>query len=139
MDAELVMDMRITWDCGRIKEIDQAKNMILGYKRMGYLIEKTDGTPMERFASNLEEVIIRAKKIAGNRVMKILCAKGDERLVWDKDNGKEAKEAKKKYEELLGKGFKAYSVDSSGKKSRRIEEFDVDAEEILMIPPTYKS
>ena len=47
-----------------------------------------------------------------------------------------AKEAKAKFEELLGKNYMAFSVDSEGKKNRKIEEFDIDAEEILMVPPT---
>jgi len=85
----------------------------------------------------LEELIIRAKKTC-LRMMKILNESGDDRLVWDRDNGKQAKEAKAKFEELLGKNYMAFSVDSKGNKNRRIEEFDVDAEEILMVPPTSK-
>ena len=43
-----------------------------------------------------------------------------------------------RYYTLTKKGYKAYSVDRNGNKNRRIKEFDVDAEEILMIPPTAK-
>ena len=81
---------------------------------------------------------IKATKIQGKRVLKILSEAGDERLVWNKEYGQEAKEAKRKFNEFLAKGYKAYSVDSQGKKNRKIEEFDVDAEEILMIPATAK-
>lgn len=135
--TEIVMDRRIVWDSRKLKEVDEAKAMVRDYRSQGYLITKADGTPLERFIPSLEEVIVKAQKVA-KRVMKILCEKGDERLVWDKENGKEAKEAKTKFEELLSKGFTAFSVDSNGKKNRKIEEFDVDAEEILMIPKTSK-
>ena len=57
-------------------------------------------------------------------------------VIWEKENGKQAKEAKAKFVELLDAGYKAYSVDAKGKKNKRIYEFDIDAEEIIMIPKT---
>lgn len=137
---ELVLDRRIVWDASRMKEVEQAKKEIMFYKRTGHEILTVDvlgnaSKPMKFFRPRLEAVIVKAKKIGGH-VMKILCDKGDERVVWDKDNGTEAKQAKKKFNDLLTEGYKAYSVDIKGKKNRRIEEFDVDSEEILMIPPT---
>jgi hypothetical protein len=136
--AELVMDRRIVWNPRRLKEIDEAKVVIMDYKRQGYVITKADGvTPMDRFLPSLAEVIIKAQKIT-QKIMKILCATGDERVVWDKNDGPEALQAKERFKDLLKQGYKAYSVDSKGKKNRPIEEFDVDAEEILMIPKTVK-
>ena len=138
---ELMFDTTITWDPCRLKEIDEAKAHILSYKRGGYEIITADGKPMERFHPSLGEVKILVKKVAHKTwtgLMKILCEEGDKRLTWDKENGKEAKEAKKEFLDLIANGYKAYSVNENGKKSRRIEEFDVDAEEILMIPPTSK-
>ena len=136
--TDLVMDRRITWDRARLKEIDEAKTMILKYRRMGYPVLKEDGTEMERFDPSLEEVLIKAQRIMGKKTLKILNEHGDERLVWDMNNGREAKEAKKKFLDYINKGYKAYSVDTEGTKNRRISEFDVEAEEILMVPPTVK-
>ena len=134
----LVMDRRIVWDSTKLKEIDEAKALVREYRSEGHVITKADGvTPLDKFIPSLEEVVIKAQKVA-KRVMKILCEKGDERLVWDKENGKEAKEAKAKFEDLMKNGYTAFSVDSKGKKNRKIEEFDVDAEEILMVPKTAK-
>ena len=133
----LIMDRRIVWDSTKLKQIDEAKALIREYRAEGHIITKADGTPLEKFVPSLEEVIVKAQKMLKS-VMKILSDKGDERLVWDKENGKEAKEAKVKFEDLLKNGYTAYSVDSKGKKNRKIEEFDIDAEEILMIPKTSK-
>ena len=136
---ELVMDQRIIWDKMKIKEIDEAKALVRDFRRKGYEILLTDGTPMERFHPKFEEVIVKAKdigKAACMRVLKILTENGDERIVWDKENGREAKQAKADFEKWLKKDYKAYSVDSKGKKNQKITEFDVDAEEIIMIPPT---
>ena len=134
---ELVKDVRIVWDSSSLREIDEAKAEVMKFKALGYEILAPDGSLMDRFRPAFEEVLIKAKKV-GKRVMKILGVSGDERLVWDKENGPEAKEAKAKFEEFIRKEYKAYSVDIAGKKNRKIEEFDVDAEEILMIPPTAK-
>ena len=133
----LVMDRRIVWDCTRLKEVDEAKVLIRQYRAEGYVITKADGTLLDKFRPSLEEAIVKAQKVI-KKVMVILSEKGDERLVWDKENGKEAKEAKAKFEDLIKKGYMAFSVDAKGKKNRKIEEFDVDAEEILMVPKTVR-
>lgn len=130
------MDLRLVWDSNKLKEIDEAKAEYRKYRAQGYEIQKPDGTILDRFMPYLEELIVKTKKTYNHHVMKILNDKGDERLVWDKENGKQAKEAKAKFEELLGKKHMAFSVDRQGNKNRKIEEFDVDAEEILMVPPT---
>jgi hypothetical protein len=132
---ELVIDRRIVWDARKIKEIDEAKKIYWKYRAEGYLILKSDGSPVIKFLPSLEEIIIKAQKIY-QQVIKILTDKGDERIVWDKNNGFQAKEAKAKFEEFLGKNYMAFSVDAKGNKNRRIEEIDIDAEEILMVPPT---
>ena len=135
----LVMDRKVVWDATKIKQIDEAKKTILKYRRAGYPVRKSDGTLMERFHPNLEEVTIIAEPIPRKKnVLKLLTENGDDRIVWDKDNGREAMQAKKKFEEFLKKGYKAFSVDEQGNRSRKITEFDVDAEEILMTPPTSK-
>lgn len=135
MVSELTMDTKVIWDRARMKEVEEAKQTILAYRRKGHPILKSDGTSMERFNPHLEEVTIKAVRTSSG-LLKILGDNGDERITWDKENGRQAIEAKDKFEEYLKKGWKAYSVDSKGKKKRQIEEFDIDAEEILMIPPT---
>ena len=137
MTSELVMNRRIVWDKCNKKQVEQAKKDLMGYKRKGYRLERNDGTEVTKFSPILEEVIVMVKEIAKS-VMKILSPKGDERLVWDQDNGPEAKEAKSKFKELIKKGYSAFSVDHESKKNRKITEFDVEAEEILMVPATVK-
>jgi hypothetical protein len=137
MVAELTMDRRVVWDSCKLRQIDEAKKVIMDYKRAGYIIVKSDGSAMERFHPSLQEVVIKAQKTT-KRLLKILDVTGDTRITWDKENGKEAKEAKAKFEELLGKGWKAYSIDAKGNKNHKIEEFDVDAQEIIMVSPTAK-
>ena len=134
---ELLQDTTMVWNSNRLKQIDEVKPKIMAYKRAGYTILLSNGKHMEKWDPNAEEVKILAKKEHAH-IMKILSVKGDERVTWDKLDGRQAKEAKNRFVKLLKDGYKAYSVDPSGNKNRRINEFDVDAEEILMIPPTAK-
>lgn len=134
---ELVIDRRIVWNANNKKEVEEAKALFVAYKRKGYNILSSSGEKVENFRPYYEEVIVKSQKIGGH-TLKILNEMGDERIVWDREDGHQAKSAKKKFEELIKKNYKAYSVDNSGKKNRRIHEFDVDAEEILMIPKTVK-
>ena len=137
MTDTLAMDRRVVWDPKSLKQIDEAKAMIREHRSQGYEVQKSDGSLLEKFIPSLGEAIIKAQKLTG-QVLRILSDSGDDRIIWDKENGKQAKEAKQKFEELVGKGYLAFSVDTKGNKNRRIEEFDVDAQEILMIPPTAK-
>ena len=135
---ELVLDRRIMWDKTHLKQIDQAKKEYLKWKRKGYVITLEDKmTVIERFNPAFEEIVVLTRKVT-KHVMKILNQEGDERIVWDKENGMEAKQAKERFLKLLKDGWLAYSVDRDGNKNRKITEFDVDAEEILMVPKTAK-
>lgn len=135
--SSMVMNQRIVWDSKHKKQVEEAKQEFLKFKREGYIITDEAGQNIDHFRPHFEELIICAKGTKKN-CMKILSESGDDRIIWDMNNGREAKEAKSKFVELLKKGYKAYSVDAKGKKNRRIEEFDVEAEEILMVPPTAK-
>lgn len=137
---ELVMNQRCCWDSRNKKQVEEAKQWFVSFKRKGVQIQDADGKPVQYFRPYFEELVAIAstEDLKGKRLLKILCEKGDERVVWDSNNGRQAMEAKEKFRDLIKKGYSAYSVDARGKKNRRIKEFDVEAEEILMVPPTAK-
>jgi hypothetical protein len=139
MGDTLVLNRRCCWDTQNKKQVEEAKAWFVEFKRKGVPIEDAQGRPVQFFRPHYGELVAKATQDhSGNRVLKILCEKGDDRIVWDRNNGRQAKEAKEKFLSLIGQKYTAYSVDAKGKKNRRIEEFDVEAEEILMIPPTAK-
>lgn len=72
----------------------------------------------------------------GHSIMRILSQNGDDRLIWDRGEPSEVKDAFKKFKELLKSGYKAFSVMSNGKKGYAMDEFDALSEEILMVPST---
>jgi hypothetical protein len=137
MSQTLTNDTIITWDPLRLKEIDEAKKEFLKYRSLGHAIVKIDGTRMTSFIPSAGHMTILEEKSKEN-TMKILNEKGDERITWTKENGRQAKKAKEQFENLIAKGYKAFSADAQGKQKTQITEFDVDAEVIIMIPPTAK-
>lgn len=64
----------------------------------------------------------------------ILDHTGDTKIIWDRHNRDEVSAAKKTYDDLKKKGFMAYSVKDNGEKKELIDEFDAEAERIIMSP-----
>lgn len=59
---------------------------------------------------------------------------GDIKLIWDSENKDEVELVKKQFKEAKKKGFSPFAV-KNGQKGKRIEEFDPEAEKIIMVPP----
>ncbi len=60
---------------------------------------------------------------------------GDIKLIWDSDNDDEVDLARKQFKEAKKKGYAAFSVNKKGDKGEVIQEFDPNAEKIIMAPP----
>ncbi|APU88919.1 hypothetical protein Rctr197k_113 [Virus Rctr197k] len=65
-------------------------------------------------------------------VFRILSQNGDERVVWDRLDPKQVKEAYAKFKELVAKGYTAFATLASGKRGHKITEFDPGLEEVLL-------
>lgn len=61
---------------------------------------------------------------------------GDDRVVWDRRDPEQIKDAAKLFNELIAKGQIAYAIGPDGKtdKNRQLTEFDATLEEIMFIP-----
>lgn len=71
-----------------------------------------------------------SKEITGNGIG------GHDRIIWDRRYRDSIGEARDKFNELVKKGFVPYLVKKDGTKySNPMEEFDPDAEEIIMVAP----
>jgi fructose-1,6-bisphosphatase/inositol monophosphatase family enzyme len=60
---------------------------------------------------------------------------GDTKLVWDAAIAAEVEAAKKTFDDLTKKGFKAYKVAAGGKAGDPTKTFDAAAEKIILVPP----
>ena len=62
----------------------------------------------------------------------ILDESGDSRLQWDRNNPESVKAARERFEELRGKGYLAYKLDRGGAQGAVIDDFEPDAERIIL-------
>lgn len=61
---------------------------------------------------------------------------GDEPLTWDPQNEKETEDARKTFEEYIGKGYAAYRVEQAlQRKGEPVSEFDPQESEYLLAAP----
>lgn len=57
---------------------------------------------------------------------------GDTRMQWDKNNPAEIAKAKQRFDELKAKGYMAYSLNKKGTQGDVMQDFDPNAERIIM-------
>lgn len=76
------------------------------------------------------------KAVGGDKkmVMAVMDSTGDTKIMWNPRDKDEVKVAKASFDTLTGKGFRAFKVNSKGEPADRIEEFDKNAEKIIMVP-----
>lgn len=73
-----------------------------------------------------------------NRLRCASRAHGDITVSWDPTKKKEVANAKKTFEDLVAKGYRAWRVDVvEGKRddTTMLKEFDPEAKEIVILPP----
>jgi len=56
--------------------------------------------------------------------LRVMEMSGDIKTIWDKDKEDEVEAARKQFNEMKKKGYIPFSVDKSGEKGKKIEEFD---------------
>lgn len=66
----------------------------------------------------------------------ILDDKGDTKLTWEPNDPDSVKEAKKRFDDLKKQGYSAFAVETETKEvqGRRIDKFESDMGEVLMVP-----
>jgi hypothetical protein len=68
--------------------------------------------------------------------MDILDRSGHLHLDWDPDNTQQVRAARETFEEMTGKGYKAFMVGDNGKgQGGQIRRFDPSVEEMILVPP----
>jgi hypothetical protein len=59
---------------------------------------------------------------------------GDTKTIWDKDNPDEVEMARRTFDDLKARGYMAYSVDKEGEPDSVVNEFDPNAERLILRP-----
>lgn len=67
--------------------------------------------------------------------MRILGVEGDTKVIWDPKNDDEVDAAEAQFNTLKKKGFTAFEVGRTGRKtSKKVDEFDPELGKLIMVP-----
>lgn len=67
--------------------------------------------------------------------MRVMDGSGDTKVEWDSDNRDETKVARDTFDKLTKKGYKGFRMKDNGKTGQPLDDFDPDAEKIIMVAP----
>ena len=124
--------MIIEWDDNDKRQIEEAKEHYRKARSEGRVITDIDHNVIQHFRPSLSGIIIKEKELKENEfAVRVFDETGDRRLIWDMLDPDQIKEAANLFNEYIGKGWRAYTVDDSGKSRRRIHKFDIEKQEIL--------
>lgn len=77
---------------------------------------------------NMEAVL----EVENHSMLAIMDETGDSRIQWDKSDPSQVAKARARFDELKKKGYMAYSVSKKGGMDEIINNFDENAERIIM-------
>jgi len=90
---------------------------------------------MEQIVGVVGENKTRAMR-DGDHELARMGIEGDVKTIWDKGNRDEVANARRTFDDLRAKGYLAFHVTGkNGDQGEQMDEFDPDAERMIMIPP----
>lgn len=116
-----------TWDPDNYEEAADQRKEIARLLNEGFTVESEEEGEVR---------LLPPERNPFEGCMRKLSQNGDDRVVWDRRNPDEVKDAYKTFNELLEKGYRAYATNSDGSKGHEISEFNPGLEEIIMVPAT---
>jgi len=127
-----VHEFFIDWDHSNRKEIEKAKLKYQQARRDKRTIIFTEtGLIVPCFKPEHESYTVQKPSLLESQFeMRIFDETGDRLLVWDSEDPLEVQDAHKMFKEYLDKGWRAYAIGDSGKKTKRIFGFNPETEEI---------
>ncbi len=69
-------------------------------------------------------------------VFRVLSQNGDDRIVWDRRDPGQVREAFQKFRDFVARGYTAFATLVGGKRGHRIDDFDPGLEEVLFVGQT---
>lgn len=125
-DPTLDLRKRIIWNPESADEVLEAQAKIDDLRKQGF-------EPVQQPSPPGEMVLEPPARDSGLFLVRILDDSGDTRLVWNRKNHQEIEDARKKFDEYISKGYRAYVCRWDGSKGSRVESFDSLLEEIIMV------
>lgn len=123
--VETLRPQVIVWDPNSERQIDDAKERVERLLRQGFSTVKAE-------YSNGEVILRPPPKDENIGVFRVLSDNGDDRIIWDRRDKNQVKEAFAVFKKYMDKGYTAYVVNEDGSHGHKITEFDPGLEEIIM-------
>lgn len=118
---------RVVWDPAEPAQAAEAQRERAGLLARGFILRMEAEGEALFDPPQLEEYHL---------VMRTLSQNGDDRIVWDRRDGKQVREAATKFNTLVKAGYTMYAAGRGGKRSHKMEIFDPTVEEIIAVPGT---
>ncbi|MHA2280073.1 MAG: hypothetical protein ACXAC5_04250 [Promethearchaeota archaeon] len=113
----------VVWDTEDPEQLRDATDRIASLKKSGFTVTSTDEG---------ETTLEPPKRDPNIGVFRILSQNGDDRVIWDRRDKHQVKEAFQKFKELLDKGYTAYAATADGRRGHKITAFDPGLQEIIL-------
>lgn len=78
---------------------------------------------------------IAAPKRERRHSLRIIDSTGDTKLTWARSNDDEVANARKTFKRLKKQGYMAYTVKRGGDRGEVLNEFDENAQAMILVPP----
>jgi hypothetical protein len=117
----------ITWDP---EIVAQAKEAVARHK----MLEALGFTVL---LAEEGEIVLAPPALGPNvGVFRVMSENGDDRVIWDRTDPAQVREAYSKFGDFMSRGYTAYAVGDDGRKGHRIDTFDPSLQEVLLVPAT---
>lgn len=113
----------VVWDTDDPVQCQDAVDRVASLTKDGFIVAYKD----------TGEITLEPPKRDSNiGVFRVLSQNGDDRVIWDRRDKNQVKEAFQKFRELLSKGYTAYAATPDGKRGHKITAFDPGLQEIIL-------
>jgi len=125
-DPSTELPKRIVWDPSKPDDYKAA------FKRIEELVEQ--GYTVDAVGSDGEAILSPPPRNSTELLIRVLDDNGDSRILWNRHKQNEVEDARRRFDEYMKKGYRAYVCRSDGSKGARVETFDALLEEIIVAP-----
>jgi len=117
----------VLWNPDNVQEASEAEVLMERYYKLGYKLASFDRG---------EAIFVPPKPNKNTIIFRVLSKNGDDRLLWDRRDLEQVREAKSKFKEYVDSYHTPYACKKDGTKGSKLDSFDQTHEEIIFVPKT---
>lgn len=117
----------VVWNPAMPAEACEAAARIAELKEQGFV--EVDGSSVPG-----ETRLVPPQRDANFGLLRVLSDNGDDRVIWDRRDPMQVREAFARFQSFIKRGYTAYVSMGDGQRGHRIHEFDPGLEEVILVP-----